>query len=486
MADDQSADWAVQERGHFWWADEVLPERYPNRPASAVTGELKITREGRITLDLDGVLAGQDQLLPVNTREEFDAIRARCIRGVLRSRGRGVLLFDLAQTGTRVAATQCLISDQPFAGGFEKPVFSQIDADLKGFEQWLWERALTFKYGKVVSTAKYRKPKPIVYRLQRGRLTLEQYLRGRSEGLSDITWSEAAFLRFEPDEAIGLEAAVEWHRWFQDLMILLTDSDYRLEWPEVRWGEHYCTLYFSWLASRAERPRIHECPTNFPQIRDIFGALFEKWLSVRETYGPGIYLYLGTRRGMQLYTENQFTTLVSGLEGFHRTKYGVGKLESVVKKVERIVNQITAKKDKKWAESQLSYSTSPNLEARIFELVEGLALGFDKTRLRTFAKSCATLRNLLLHGESDRTTTYTEFTTSVQKKNNALRPLCHSLALVEIGLDPAMVRAWAVEKPQAYLRKWYFAEAGLIDHANPNDRPEDRAPTAKTSNTPVP
>jgi hypothetical protein len=57
-----------------------------------------------------------------------------------------------------------------------------------------------------------------------------------------------------------------------------------------------------------------------------------------------------------------------------------------------------------------------------------------------------------------------------QKKNNALGPLCHALALTEIGLDPAAVRAWAVERPPAFRRNWYFAEAGLIDHVDPNDR----------------
>lgn len=51
------------------------------------------------------------------------------------------------------------------------------------------------------------------------------------------------------------------------------------------------------------------------------------------------------------------------------------------------------------------------------------------------------------------------------KKNNALRPLCHELALTEIGLDPPEVRAWAVESIPAFRRNWYFAEVGLIDHA---------------------
>src|SRR5260370_17186781 len=57
------------------------------------------------------------------------------------------------------------------------------------------------------------------------------------------------------------------------------------------------------------------------------------------------------------------------------------------------------------------------------------------------------------------------------KMNNALGPLCHALALTEIGLDPTAIREWAVDRPPAFRRNWYFAEAGLIDHADPSDKP---------------
>lgn len=467
MAEDQPTEWVVQERGHFWWADEIPPGHpFPSIPASAVTGELRITREGRIRLHLDGVLAGQDPFLPVNTSDEFDAVRARSIRGVLRE-GNGVVLFALTQAGTLVSATQCLISDQPFAGEIEKPALSHIDADLKGFEEWLREPGLKSTHGELVSTLEYRKREPVIYSLQRGQLSLERSLH-RTSHVGEIAWREAARFRFQPDEVVGVEAAAEWHRWLQDLMILLTDSDYRLEWPMVRWGEYYCTLYFTWLSSQAERPHLHECPTNFPQVRENFGDLFGKWLTIRESYGPGIYHYLGTRRGMELYTESEFTLLVSGLEGFHRAKHGKGQLENVVKKVDRIISQIARKKDRDWTESQLSYSTFPNLEDRLVELVEGLALGFDKARVRSFAKACANTRNWLSHGDIDPTMTYTEFSLSVHKKNNALRSLYHALVLAEMGLDPAMVRAWAIEKPPAFRRKWDFAEVGLMDHIDPS------------------
>src|SRR5580692_979431 len=100
MADDESnrstaAD-AVRDRGHFWWDDELAPDRH-HLPPSAVTGELKITPEGRVSVQLDAMLPRQRrEPFHTDSRAEFQALRARRIRGVLRGSGRGVLLFDLA------------------------------------------------------------------------------------------------------------------------------------------------------------------------------------------------------------------------------------------------------------------------------------------------------------------------------------------------------------------------------------------------------
>lgn len=236
------------------------------------------------------------------------------------------------------------------------------------------------------------------------------------------------------------------------------------------------------MASKAERPRLHECPINFPKISERFGTLFEKWLGVRDTYGPGVYLYLSTRRGVQLYTETQFITLISGLESFHRTKDGDLPSRRATAKLEKIVSQIADEKDKTWVANRLAYTTLPNLENRIFEAVNALSLGFDEKRLRAFAGDCAKLRNDLAHygGNRSKTTGYSDFVSSMMKKNNALAPLCHALALTEIGLDPATVRAWAVDGPPAFRRKWYFAEAGLMNYADPNARTQGATATGKS------
>jgi hypothetical protein len=144
-------------------------------------------------------------------------------------------------------------------------------------------------------------------------------------------------------------------------------------------------------------------------------------------------------------------------------------------RLDKIVGQISDEKEKEWVADRLAYTTMPNLEQRLFETLNALPLVFDKKRLRTFAIDCAKLGNELSHygGHRSKTAAYSDFLTSVQKKINAISPLYHALILIEIGLDPDVVRTWATESPPAFRRRWYFAEAGLMDHVEVNNQPQN-------------
>jgi hypothetical protein len=448
--DQRSPAYAFRERGLFWWAHEPMPSQHQTL-GTAVIGELKITPEGRIRLDLDGTL-NRERHEPFHTDNEAEylALRARRIFGILRESGRRVLLLDLWNGPARnssytfsvegFGAAQCLIGDRRFDGTIKKPRFSRIEADLKGFEEWLWSNALKVKRGKTVFTARYRKPTQASYTLRNGRLWFLHYLDGSHQTgrHPDLTCSERTYIKYTPSKPLDIEATIEWHRWLQDLMILLTDTDYCLEWPEVKWGKHTCTFYFQRDTSKAERPGRHQCVINFPNLRDNFGAVFDAWISVREKYGSAVYLYSGTRRGAQQYIENRFFMLVSGIEAFHRIKHNQPRMR---------------------------------LKNRIVQMIADLSLGFTDDRVEKFAGSCVKYRNSIAHGghrhnagrhNAGPPESYRDYITSVRKLADALSPLYHALLLLEIGLDSQTVRNWVIKTSPAYLRRWALAEAGLI------------------------
>jgi hypothetical protein len=41
-------------------------------------------------------------------------------------------------------------------------------------------------------------------------------------------------------------------------------------------------------------PSHYNTITVFPELRDVFGAIWSRWKAMRDEFGPGFYLYLGS------------------------------------------------------------------------------------------------------------------------------------------------------------------------------------------------
>jgi len=365
----------VQERGIFWWADEAVP---PDQftPDSAINGDLRISYEGKITIDLDGFLTpGTHPFFALGTSDD-PLLRTRQIQGLLRKSNKRVLLFDLSRRGGRSAtanisfegfmALHCLVGDRNFPKQKGNVIFRYVDVDLTGFEEWLRVSSIHVERGKVALHAHYHHPKNIDYHLSNGKLSVIYDLSGplfAKTRHSSLALTESVILRFKRDETVTIEEAEADYRILQDLFIMLTDSSYNLDWPTAAiTDQHHYKLYFYRDTNSASPPGAHECLTNFVQIKDNFGALFSVWRAKRESFGPGFYLYLGTRRGRLLYPEHRFIMLIWGIETFHRKKYGSKKSTSASRKMDRILGNITNNKDKQFAKYWLRHSLEPNLE----------------------------------------------------------------------------------------------------------------------------
>jgi hypothetical protein len=85
--------------------------------------------------------------------------------------------------------------------------------------------------------------------------------------------------------------------------------------------------------------------------------------------------------------------LIWGIEAFHRKRNTASESTPLSAKMRRIIDQVKAKKDKKWLENRLRYAGEPALEDRIFHAFKALPIGLDRDRLRAFSKSCADYRN---------------------------------------------------------------------------------------------
>jgi hypothetical protein len=173
-----------------------------------------------------------------------------------------------------------------------------------------------------------------------------------------------------------------------------------LDWPWiVATATSRYRLYFRRLGDRNSQsaPQYFECVASFPELRERFGEMSQSWRSKRESLGPGLYLYLGTQRGVRMYVEHRFVNLVWGIEAFHRRTYMLSPTSRLKQKIDRILAQVSAKKDKDWLEKKLENAHEPSLGERIFETLNVVPLGLEEARLRAFANRCGKLRNDFAH-----------------------------------------------------------------------------------------
>ncbi len=478
--DDRVNPRLVEETGYFWWGDTPVPSGH-FAPETAVVGKLSIDEDGHARLELEGVLPSE--LGPLSAFGNSAPLpEGKGIHGILKGSNKTVRLSGVNRAGgqfksngisfERYSALQCLLGQGPFRDLPQPLEFQRLTVDLKGFEEWLWLRGITTERTESTITAGYSVPDRLVYPLEDGELqivfgVMGPYL-GKHRGPS-LTLTEYAEIELTPKRALSLAEMQAQFVLFADLFILLTGSDYNLDWPTLTCGKggqaQTFQLYFARHPSREkEPPGPHKWWVNFPHAQDKFGELFSTWRRRREEWGPGVYLYLGTRRSVSLYEEHRFIMLMWGLESLHRRRAeparGSDKLQE---KIHRILGRMEKGKDKQWLKRQLQHAGEPSLEQRIFEILEPLPLDLDQTKLRAFAKACADKRNEISHyGGRRHEGNYDNELEDLHKKSAALSNLYHLLLLRTIGIDEERLRAIAGRGLRSRSIKSSFVDVGLL------------------------
>lgn len=475
----------LEERGLFWWGDEAVPARQ-FAPDSSVPGLLKIDDDGRTSLELDGFLPNKHG--PMAAMVRADISESKTIHGILKGSGKRVFLIGLITSGgrftsngisyERYSAMNCLVADGPFPNAKKELRFRELEVPLHGFEGWLRLSAVKVARSKRMISAKYKKPKDAVYSVMGGRLSLKFNVAGNTSATpfgDEFSVKEMASLSLRFKSLPTLDYIKTQYGLIEDLLILLTDSDYCMDWPWLSINKNFrCRLYFLRLRSKEgdTPPKFFECCTNFVQLRNEFGSIWSNWKEMREAFGPGVYLYLGTRRGIKLYVEHRFVNLIWGIEAFHRKKKPATPADALVQKIDRIIGQVQLKKDKDWLAKKLANAHEPSLGERIFDVFVALPLDIDHSRLRSFADACAQKRNDISHyGGEHRGAAYSDFVKDLANKNAALSTLYHALLLHEIGVSAKIIKSWMYEGFTSHQHKHYFVQVGLLDKSSLDAKP---------------
>jgi hypothetical protein len=441
----------LSDRGLFWWSDTPTPaDQFA--PEQGVSGLLTISETGRIKIELDGVLP--NPLGRWAVMEQGAVKGGRSISGILMSENKHVLVTDVHRNGGRVQtnglsresfiALYCLISQQKIAPHHR---FRALTFDLSGFEEWFFIGRPNVSLSPRGIVIRQREKPDLRFRGAAGTLVLER--RGHIEqvgrgGSDRTTVTERARLIFRPVRAMDTTSAVNTYAAVQDLFILLTDSEFPMATPQVKLHRGQTANFYFGRSNQTETDAdLHRGVAHFPAIETSFGSIFFSWLEIRGKIGAGTYLYLATRRGLDIYEEHRFLNLMTGLEAFHRNLVGDGDKTEYLQKVERILSQLDPGKDRRWLSKRLTNLGGPSLEKRVVALLGDVPAPLEQKVLKAFLILCARVRNQIAHeGRSADADASGQPLNWLASRSAILSRLYHAKLLLEIGLPRAMVERW--------------------------------------------
>lgn len=467
----------IHDHGHFWWANEELEE-------GSVAGLLTIDSSGLIQLETHQTLPGRSGIGGVFGQALDDSI---ALFGCLKSDGRYVFLRGLTASKGRTGiisyevfvARECFISQQlP-----RTEELFRLRISLDGLQQWIRPGRIGFAApsngdgddSSKIST-NFELNSDDAWDIESGLVEITHDFTGYEPGMwaHSINIGMSSHLVYTPTSTTTSGEMLAWYRAAQDLLMILANSNLTLKWPRVLWKEGGkdvgADFYFRRNTPFREEVRWNETLLPYARIRSVFGKMIETWIDRRKSLGPGINLYLGTRRNKSLYAEHYFVNLVWGLEALDR-RVGSSPCEdpNLKKKIQRLQEFVSGGKelnrsDRKWLRGLLdSRSTERSLSDRLYELLKSVALGLDDAKLKAFTKVCADLRNDLSHHGGEREAgDYDRFITGVIKNSDALSKLYLLLIINLLGVDEAELRNIVYRDPGSIVFKESFIKADLL------------------------
>jgi hypothetical protein len=474
------SNFLIDETGYFWPSQIRVPAKQI-APNKSLVGRLTIDTEGRSRLELDGVFP--NSLGPFAAFANRGALpEDQSIHGILKTSNKSVRLYQLNRDGgrfrsngisfERYVARRCLIGEGPFHDRRVPLKFKRLTIELKGFEQWLWLNGINVVREESGVEAHYQTPDKLSYALDDSELQVVFGIMGPYRGKSthaSLNLTEYAELIQITHRSMYLEELEARYTLISDLFMLLTGSDYNLDWPVGTYGpegkEESFRLYFHRFASSdTDPPEPHDYWITFPQLCNQLGERFGQWRRRCEEWGPGVYLYLATKRSVSMYEEHRFVMLVWGLESLHRRRAERARgSEKLARKIDRILSQVEKVKDKKWLDRQLQHAGEPPLEQRLFETLEKLPLDIDLKGLQKFCTDCANKRNDISHfGGRRHDDGYKNEVEELHKRSEALSNLYHILLLREIGFDDERLRFIATRSLRSFRIRSSLVAVGLL------------------------
>jgi hypothetical protein len=150
-----------------------------------------------------------------------------------------------------------------FTNSADAPLFDTQTIPLSGFEDWLRLGVIKVEQTGDATTATYKAPDDIVYPGDDGMLSLILDVEADAAGMLGthaFSLKQTAHARLSLNTAISLSDLAVRFRMFEDLLKVLTGSDYELAWPTLTLPDGSCC---TWHFQRMKNKQAVEAPSHY-------------------------------------------------------------------------------------------------------------------------------------------------------------------------------------------------------------------------------
>ena len=465
-------------RGYFWLAGDVEQMTMD----SATRATLTISGRGKIELKLD--------------KDEWKWSESSETLAVLHSK-RFQIVGRLADSNQYVRLEHAFVSTERLAGprgitvtsisAFICLISGYATQDLRPFERvnviriplgplraWLDHPMPTADKTETGFEVKYQAEPRFEFALPQGQLAIETVSTANASFVERwLTVTQQAWIELQLNEPLNLEKATQLYFDMEDLLILLTNYECTLGWPIIRLPEIdvNCTVYCTRRRPVESTFSAIECWLLFSHIQENFGAIVQQWLDLREEFGPAFHLYLGTRRGVDLYEEHRFVNLIWGLEALHRHTSQSTDNSRAEAKIQRILGSLDKNlgaRDRKWLTGILEHALEPSLADRLYATFSELPLRVSDATTRAFAKRCADRRNDISHrGGPTQRGDYNAFVLELHHLADALNHMYHAAILLRLGITTEQIEHIFFDRHSSFPIRHCLNDAGLRSEVTP-------------------
>ena len=409
----------IETTGVFW---------LPGQPDTQLSGVLKISESGEITVDLAGVFGD-----PLVTPRRFGVSATPNIEAAAPDPGR---IVGILQRGGRITLDRCLRQNSRFSlpghvststiyaelalvgaeySEGEEALFSEFSFSVEGLDAWLsisgieieqdienWKGSihfhvpddiplhlpcdaeLTFRFGLTFPSVSVLRTEATV---QQTALALVKLREPRPiEYFSSLAFKLCNFLTLALDQAVSIQSMTGY-------LDQETAEEESRRIPVRVYGQ------FAPWPEKKPTTRWHDSLFRYPHVASQLDNMMGKWFENYETFEPAFNLYFALRTQPSQFLDTKILWLTQALETLHRRSSDETEMsEEEFASLRESVMQNCPPNRRRWLGDRLRYDNELSFRNRIRRLLEPLERWFgDHEKSRAFVSRVCDTRNYLTH-----------------------------------------------------------------------------------------